>query len=113
MPPFTGQISTPNNSPLGHFRQFARRDDRFESIPVIGPRSSDDPFGIHRPGAGLTGSPPPTSPDASQAPPERQGGGQVPQHFLYFLPEPQGHGALRPTFPARRGSPPGLISPST
>ncbi len=21
-----------------------------------------------------------------------------PQHFLYFLPEPQGHGSLRPTF---------------
>ena len=22
-----------------------------------------------------------------------------PQHFLYFLPEPQGHGSFRPTFP--------------
>jgi len=21
-----------------------------------------------------------------------------PQHFLYFLPEPQGHGSFRPTF---------------
>ncbi len=22
-----------------------------------------------------------------------------PQHFLYFLPDPHGHGSLRPTFP--------------
>jgi len=22
-----------------------------------------------------------------------------PQHFLYFLPDPQGHGSLRPSFP--------------
>ena len=29
---------------------------------------------------------------------ERSGeGSQAPQHFLYFLPEPQGHGSLRPT----------------
>src|SRR5580704_1129336 len=29
---------------------------------------------------------------------------QAPWHFLYFLPEPQGHGSLRPTFaPARTG----------
>jgi hypothetical protein len=24
----------------------------------------------------------------------------IAQHFLYFLPEPQGHGSLRPTFVA-------------
>ncbi len=26
-----------------------------------------------------------------------------PQHFLYFFPDPQGHGSLRPTFPCRGG----------
>ena len=29
---------------------------------------------------------------------EAAGGNHLPQHFLYFLPEPQGHGSLGPTF---------------
>ena len=37
---------------------------------------------------------------ANSASVRRACNGQLrPQHFLYFLPEPQGHGSLRPTFP--------------
>ena len=32
----------------------------------------------------------------------------LPQHFLYFLPEPQEHGSLRPTFSSLRTTVPGL-----
>src|SRR5262249_21929622 len=37
-------------------------------------------------------------------PPPETGGGppSAPWHFLYFLPEPQGHGSLRPTFGSLR-----------
>src|SRR5215207_6851870 len=38
--------------------------------------------------------------DANSASVRRACNGQLrPWHFLYFLPEPHGHGSLRPTFP--------------